>query len=361
MKNSAFKASNSHMRIADVLLMEEEEQEVEAEAEGGVGFPVTGGCNGRRGGGDGGCVGIVSRILSRLRRAKAKRVSVENERCLTNLPNGADLVSTAGPESDRSGRCRREASFNLGIGCYLLHLIASSQNELDKMTELRTQMETLLRNVKEELKMKDTLVNPSESVDILAYSTTDIIEGLESNDHNSLLNRTTSHVSSGSLTIKVHDQSLMCDWPKPEGMERLEAELEAELERMQLHLDKEKLMQYTEQEREEEAVMDTAYVSQSSSSGEVIDPVIDPREACPEVECGVPPYELERRLHEVLEARQQEQICELEAALECAKYKLQEKESEISWWKDTARLMSKHVARPPRLISEPSQESLQLR
>ncbi|KAI9191716.1 hypothetical protein LWI28_012480 [Acer negundo] len=324
MKISAFKASNSHMRIADVLLTEEEEEEVEAE--GGVGFPVMGGCSGRRGGGDGGCVGIVSRILSRLRRAKAKRVSVENARCTTNLPNGADLVYTAGPESDRSGECRREASFNLGIGCYLLRLIASSQNELDKMTELRTQMETLLRNVKEELKMKDTLVNPSESVDIHAYSTTDIIEGLESNDHNSLLNRTTSHVSSGSSTIKVHDQSLMCDWPKPGGMERLEAELEAELEHLQLHLDKEKLMQYTEQEREEETVMDTAYVSQSSSFGEVIDPVIDPREACPEVECGVPPYELERRLHEVLEARQQEQISELEAALECAKYKLHEKE-----------------------------------
>ncbi|KAK2659240.1 hypothetical protein Ddye_005773 [Dipteronia dyeriana] len=350
MKNSAFKASNSHMRIADVLLMEEEEEE--AEAEGGVGSPGMSGCSVRRGGGGGGgCMGIVSRILSRLRRAKAKRVSVENARCSTNLPNGADLVSTAGPESDRSGECRREASFNLGIGCYLLHLIVSSQNELDKMTELRTQMETLLRNVKEELKMKDTLMNPSESVDIHAYSTTDIIEGPESNDHNSLLNRTTSHVSSGSLTIKVHDQSLMCDWPKPEGMERLEAELEVELERLQLHLDKEKLMQYTEQEREEENVMDTAY--QSSSSGEVI----DPREGCPEVECGVHPYELERRLHEVLEARQQEQISELEAAIECAKYKLQEKESEISWWKDTARLMSKHVTRPPRLISEPSQES----
>ncbi|KAH7574055.1 hypothetical protein ACOSP7_008042 [Xanthoceras sorbifolium] len=356
MKKPAFKASASHLRIADVLLMEEEEEEVEA------GFPGMDGCGGRRGSDSGGgCVGIVSRCLSRFRRAKAKRVSVENGRSSTNLLNGGDLVSTTGPESDRSAECRREASFNLGIGCYLLHLIASSKKELDKMTELRSQMETLLRNVKEELQMKDALVNPCDTNDIYAYSTSDVIEELESNDHSSSLNRTTSHVSPRSLTIKVCDQSLMCDRPIPEGMDRLEAELEAELERLQLHLDREKLLQHIEQEREEETVEDTASASQSLSSGEVIDPVIDPQEACHEVDCGVPPYELERRLHEVQEARQQEQIRELEAALECARYKLREKEMEISWWKDTARLMSKHVARPPRFLSEPGQEPKQLR
>lgn len=70
---------------------------------------------------------------------------------------------------------------------------------------------------------------------------------------------------------------------------------------------------------------------------------IDPQNSGTEVHCGVPPTELERRLHELLEARQQERIKELEAALERAMLKLREKEAEISWWKDTARLLSHHV------------------
>ncbi|RZR84865.1 hypothetical protein BHM03_00011768 [Ensete ventricosum] len=57
---------------------------------------------------------------------------------------------------------------------------------------------------------------------------------------------------------------------------------------------------------------------------------------------GVSARELERRLHELLETRQQERIAELESALECAERKLREKESEVCWWKDTARLVSQH-------------------
>lgn len=58
---------------------------------------------------------------------------------------------------------------------------------------------------------------------------------------------------------------------------------------------------------------------------------------------SVPPVELERRLHEVLEERQQQRIYELETALERAMHYLEEKQRELSWWKDTARLVSQHV------------------
>ncbi|PKA48269.1 hypothetical protein AXF42_Ash020704 [Apostasia shenzhenica] len=57
---------------------------------------------------------------------------------------------------------------------------------------------------------------------------------------------------------------------------------------------------------------------------------------------GVCPRELERRLRDLLEARQQERIAELENALECAERKLHDKEMEVCWWRDTARLVSKH-------------------
>lgn len=97
---------------------------------------------------------------------------------------------------------------------------------------------------------------------------------------------------------------------------------------------------------------DTSSASLSLSSGEVIDPTTDPQEESSTPYLGVPPYELERKLHEVLVTRQQEQIRELEAALERARQNLQKKELEISWWKDTARLMSKHVEKSPHLMSE---------
>lgn len=98
--------------------------------------------------------------------------------------------------------------------------------------------------------------------------------------------------------------------------------------------------------------MDTASsvsYSTSSTSAEVI----DPHEAARiEVHSEVPPLELERKLHELLESRQQERIQELEEALECTKLKLREKELEVSWWKDTARLMLQHVPQRSQIVSQ---------
>lgn len=68
----------------------------------------------------------------------------------------------------------------------------------------------------------------------------------------------------------------------------------------------------------------------------------EPKQEDSKEHSGVCPRELERRLHELLESRQQEKIAELEAALECTQRKLQEKDTEICWWRDTARLVSKH-------------------
>ena len=82
---------------------------------------------------------------------------------------------------------------------------------------------------------------------------------------------------------------------------------------------------------------------QNGSSGEAVAFVLEDQAAGSEEHCGVPPHELERRLHELLESRQQEHIRELEAKLQCLEHKLREKEMEVSWWKDTARLISRHL------------------
>lgn len=63
---------------------------------------------------------------------------------------------------------------------------------------------------------------------------------------------------------------------------------------------------------------------------------------------GVCPYELEKKLHELLETRQQEELLKLETALTRVERRLQEKETEVSWWKDAARLLAQRVPESSR-------------
>lgn len=67
---------------------------------------------------------------------------------------------------------------------------------------------------------------------------------------------------------------------------------------------------------------------------------------------GVSPRDLERKLHEVLEERQMERINELESALEYAMQQLEEKERELGWWKDSARLVTQRLPFIPSLLRE---------
>ncbi|KDP33517.1 hypothetical protein JCGZ_07088 [Jatropha curcas] len=308
---------------------------------------------------------IVARWLSSLRRARVKRIAEESvkrekeskreeeekglgdvtvqARCSMNGFNGGGLES---PATD-SGQSRIDASFNMGVGCCLLYLVAASKTELHRMIEMRMQMENLLQNTREELLKQNELFKQSEPNDVFAYLDTDAGEGGDCE----------TQILAESSTFTVCDQSLKWETPEKEecleqGRNRLEAELEVELQRLQLRLDTEKLMKDTEQLRikEWERASDehtASSKSQAMSSGEVIDPQLQDSST----DCGVPPNELERRLHELLEERQQEEIRELEAALECLKQELYEKEMEVSWWKDTAMLISHHAMEPSQSTS----------
>ncbi|CAG7891456.1 unnamed protein product [Brassica rapa] len=52
-----------------------------------------------------------------------------------------------------------------------------------------------------------------------------------------------------------------------------------------------------------------------------------------------------------METRQEEEINELQSALEDAKKRLHVKEAEASWWKDTAYIVSEHIPKPSRITS----------
>ncbi|KAJ6862147.1 hypothetical protein NC652_039096 [Populus alba x Populus x berolinensis] len=339
------------LRVADILLFDDKDDDVLDEL--------------LMMGGEGRCRGwqrssscypphrIAARWISGLRRSKVKESNkdelggdgiVQVRRSMKGL-NEQDSRNSAS-EITVSEQCNREATVNLGVGCCLLHLIAASKNELDKMLEMRMQMEKLLDNVREELRKKDGLSKPSN---VCAYSTTHIVDGPDFETQLSPQIFTSSYVLPGSSAITVCDHSLRWETPMQEecseGMDKLEAELEVELERLQLHLDTVDNSVKCPQKKGRWVTNEDIATSksQTGSSGEVVAFVFEDQAAGSEEHRGVPPRELEQRLHELLESRQQEHIRELEAKLECLEHKLREKEMEVSWWKDTARLISRHL------------------
>ncbi|KAL2346655.1 hypothetical protein Fmac_000655 [Flemingia macrophylla] len=234
-----------------------------------------------------------------------------------------------------------DTSFKLGVGCGFLYLIAASKNELGKMVELRKEMEILLQNVKGELQSKDALLKPLKQSDAFSLSMTDIQEGSNSNSHLSIHSHT-QYVQPESKSNMVRNHFLEYNINEQdehaEEINELQAEFEVELQRLQLYLDGEAAFEDA-QEGAEVSVKDSSSKSHSSSFDEII---MEPQAASYDVSFGVPPVELERRLHELLEARLKERITELESALECATQKLIKKEIEVTWWKETARRISQH-------------------
>ena len=132
-----------------------------------------------------------------------------------------------------SGRCRTDVSFNLGVACGLLYLMSASKNEMSKMIEVRKQMEMLLQNFREELQSKNSPLKPIER-----FANFNPQLSLEMNSP-----CTTSYVVPESETIlECDDGSSQCvmdeqDQQRVSGIDELEAELEAELELLEINLD----------------------------------------------------------------------------------------------------------------------------
>ncbi|CAJ1973641.1 unnamed protein product [Sphenostylis stenocarpa] len=293
---------------------------------------------------------LVASLLSPLRPAKGLRLQQrrQNETADLDAPPSPTNVLKGSDES--TGQLHEsDTSFKLGVGCGLLYLLAANKNELDKMVELRKEMEVLLQNVKGELQSKDAPLNPLKQNDALALSITDIQDVSSSHSHISIHSQTryvqpeskSSMVPNGFLECNISEQGKCA-----EEINDLQAEFEIELQRLQMYLDGEAGFKDAKQEGVKVTVKDfSSKSSHSSSFGEII---MEPLGASYDVSFGVPPIELERRLHELLEARLEERITELESALECTTQKLIKKEIEVTWWKDTARLLSQHVPETSR-------------
>nr|CAD1840173.1 unnamed protein product [Ananas comosus var. bracteatus] len=238
-----------------------------------------------------------------------------------------------------SGLRSEDASFNLGIGLGLALLLAKTASEFNKMSEVRTQMEMLLKQIKDEFGKKDVISSLSGSSNSPSSATLDFSWNAIREDTIALqYNGYLSH-QGGLRFRKESDSREVVDCESSLKMNKLEAELEVELERLQLNMEGENTLLFPEQHRTE---LSSDCTSSSKSFTGYVEEFDEGEEEDNSQYFGVSAIELERKLHELLHTRQQERIAELESTLKCVERKLVEKEIEARRWKDAARVASQN-------------------
>ncbi|XP_010447545.1 PREDICTED: protein POLAR LOCALIZATION DURING ASYMMETRIC DIVISION AND REDISTRIBUTION-like isoform X1 [Camelina sativa] len=273
---------------------------------------------------------VVGRWLSGLRSSKGKRETgegVEEDdtrgyklppiRCSTKRLNENT------PETNQFESQSREAPLEMGIGSILLYLVIASKTELDKMTNLRMQMEMFLLNAKEELQKKEVEANPPMS--------SNEASGYQFSPQE-FSNLASSIFQESSTSILLQEEYTEFEVSKPDRSSKLQAEVG------RLPLDDKAEDRYTKYQIQRQRKLEENEVTKSHIPEMV---VADERS-------GVCPFELEKKLHELLETRQQEELLKLETALSRVERRLQEKETEVSWWKDAARLLAQRVPESSR-------------
>ncbi|KAL0736147.1 hypothetical protein Bca4012_012357 [Brassica carinata] len=310
---------------------------------------------------------VMARLFSSPVKVKGKKKAMAEVRVrdcdstrIIHDHHGVGQLSDSPPPTIDSELRRKEFLFSIGMSCYLLHLIANGREEIHKIAELRNDIEKLLECKNDEMRRKQQefveLRNDIEN--LLQYhkddlkikqqrfvsgkqeqcetTTGDVVE--TSSDYYyspQLLETSLSVGGEGSFKhymFKGKGEDFEGD------MDQLEAELEAEFELLQIGHNLEG--QYSKLKVSEKSEDSEGIKFSHMWSGPL------------EKQQGVCPYELERRLHELMETRQEEKINELESALEDAKQRLHVKEAEASWWKDTAYIVSEHIHQPSRINSD---------
>ncbi|KAF6171302.1 hypothetical protein GIB67_036970 [Kingdonia uniflora] len=192
------------------------------------------------------CQSIISRCVSSFRRS-----SCSSKRWLGSLMG--EKREDLSQRRSSTGRYLKDASFNLGVGVGLTLLLAASKNEFDKMTKLRKQMELLIIELKN--KGEDAIFAPSQSNFNQDFSATSSPEvGSEHYQPTICTFPLLHNLAETEVTVDCNRQA-RCEsfdiYRKEEpvlGFDQLEAELEAELQHLELTLDAEALLQHAEQQ-----------------------------------------------------------------------------------------------------------------
>ncbi|KAK4762735.1 hypothetical protein SAY86_008503 [Trapa natans] len=191
--------------------------------------------------------------------------------------------------------------FFLGLTIGMMTSIVTSSNQVDSLNEKLKQAKNLVKDLQEELEMKDMLT----------------VKEIE---------ETPKEESSSSCCDQ--EEARPEDTEKSEAMSKIEAELEAELERLELNMKtttSDNIFEFDELDPDME--MDIVRGGPNLGKlGDSSDSDRDNSEACDDLpqtpNFSVSPKELTLRLHEVIESRLKERTLELEAALEGTQMRL---------------------------------------
>ncbi|XP_066379100.1 uncharacterized protein [Miscanthus floridulus] len=290
-------------------------------------------------------------------------------------------------ETPRSSLGRKKpeeelVSMNLGLGASLVLLLSKSAVELNKMVELRAQMEALVSEIRQAARWKEEEKQANHPA---APSTSQESDGSSAT--------TTAVKDPIAFPAADADAASNCSRTAADNavegraavvMDLMEAELQAELSRMErqrggavhghgggdnriapmagleLPLLKVKTKKGDADDSTSRSCVDNGDDGANKhddddevdGNGEDDEEEEEYEEDDDEEDGGYgadrmsPPHggvsarALERRLHELLQKRQQDRIVELESALDSAQRRLHEKEREVVWWRDAAKLVS---------------------
>ncbi|KAF5184899.1 hypothetical protein FRX31_025511 [Thalictrum thalictroides] len=258
-------------------------------------------------------------------RKKPKQYRVQEVRG-GRLTNRSTQVS--GNQLHPQGPSDRMFVFCLGITFGVMSTVMANKTEVDKLNELVKQTESLVQDLQEELEMKDSL-----TVKVLTHES---CESQENSDRY-LANQAVTSFSSARETYESVEYDIKSTVDQNsnedlESMSNIEAELEAELERLELNINASKF------ERRLSGLVELDPDTQVDFvQGELrVDVVNGEAGNCIEssdmsgtsttqrenVNYAVSPQELCLRLHEVIRSRLEERIVELETALESSQKRL---------------------------------------
>lgn len=216
--------------------------------------------------------------------------------------------------------------FSLGISFGTITCIMANKREIDKLRELLKQTENLVQDLQEELEMKDSMtVKELQNENYGSQDTCDhSFNDKELNEFSpeKHMDNSPKFDSKDSYHQKLEEGS--------ESMSKIEAELEAELERLGLDMNasslEKKLSELVELEPEFVADFAQGELRADMVSGEDSDHPKSNEDASDPTPLpanyAVLPHELSLRLHEVVQSQLEERVKELESALENSQRKV---------------------------------------
>lgn len=265
------------------------------------------------------------------------------------------------------------SSFNLGLGAALLYLSSRGATEFHKLVELRKDTEALLNKIQDAVARLEAISphaaagsrNNDDAVKTNCSSTTTLSSSTTMNKENTsdCCHTSTSAPpllpfdSLGDMPLTQHSDACsnteVAD-SQARMMEQLEAELESELQRLELNLtmgrceDPHESTGLQEFVNQSEFVREYAVMSWSNGldyerNGLLQENRDEDDRYHHHQNNGVCPYKLERKLRELLETRQLDNVEHPDYALQSPERGLQDIEMEIFRWRNEAHLASSHI------------------